>query len=47
MRGHGLSLENALLSVNEDSLDAKGRVHAAIYGLNQTIRDPRAHILDL
>ena len=23
MRGHGLSLENALLSVNEDSLDAK------------------------
>ena len=45
--GLGLSLENVLLSLNEDSTDAKARVQGAIDGLNQVIRDLRAYILDL
>lgn len=45
--GLGLSLENVLLSLNEDSSDAKVRVQGAIDGLNQVIRDLRAYILDL
>lgn len=45
--GLGLSLENVLLSLNEDSADAKARVQGAIDGLNQVIRDLRAYILDL
>jgi signal transduction histidine kinase len=43
----GLSLENVLLSLNEDSSDAKQRVQIAIDGLNQVIRDLRSYILDL
>jgi signal transduction histidine kinase len=45
--GLGLSLENALLSLNEDSIEAKQRVQATIDGLNQVIRDLRSYILDL
>ncbi|HNQ95705.1 MAG TPA: GAF domain-containing protein [Anaerolineales bacterium] len=45
--GLGLSLENALLSFNEDSIEAKRRVQSTIDGLNQVIRDLRAYILDL
>lgn len=45
--GLGLSLENALLSLNEDATEAKARVQDAIDGLNQVIRDLRAYILDL
>ncbi len=45
--GLGLSLENALLSLSEDSIEAKQRVQGAIDGLNQVIRDLRAYILDL
>lgn len=45
--GVGLSLENVLLSLNEDSSDAKQRVQIAIDGLNQVIRDLRSYILDL
>ena len=45
--GLGLSLENALLSLNEDSVEAKQRVQSTIDGLNQVIRDLRAYILDL
>jgi signal transduction histidine kinase len=45
--GVGLSLETALLSLNADSLEAKQRVQSSIDGLNQTIRDLRAYILDL
>lgn len=45
--GLGLSLENVLLSLNEDSIEAKALVQAAIDGLNQVIRDLRAYILDL
>lgn len=45
--GLGLSLENALLSLNEDSTEAKVRVQGAIDGLNQVIRDLRGYILDL
>ena len=45
--GLGLSLENALLSLNEDSTEAKVRVQGAIDGLNQVIRDLRAYVLDL
>lgn len=45
--GVGLSLENALLSLNEDAVEAKQRVQGAIDGLNQVIRDLRAYILDL
>lgn len=43
----GLSLENALLSLNEDSNEAKQRVQGAIDGLNEVIRDLWACILDL
>jgi signal transduction histidine kinase len=45
--GLGFSLENALLSLNEDSVEAKQRVQSAIDGLNQVIRDLRSYILDL
>jgi signal transduction histidine kinase len=45
--GIGLSLENAFLSLNEDDTEAKDRIREAIEGLNQTIRDLRAYILDL
>ncbi len=45
--GVGLSLENVLLSLNENSTDAKQRVQTAIDGLNQVIRDLRSYILDL
>jgi len=45
--GVGLSLESAMLSMNEDPNDAKRRVQHAIDNLNQTIRDLRSYILDL
>jgi signal transduction histidine kinase len=45
--GLGLSLENALLSLDEDSTEAKVRLQGTIDGLNQVIRDLRAYILDL
>jgi signal transduction histidine kinase len=45
--GVGLSLESAYLSIDEDPKDAKKRVHHAIDGLNQAIRDLRSYILDL
>ena len=45
--GVGLSLESAMLSMNEDPSDAKRRVQHAINDLNQTIRDLRSYILDL
>ncbi|NJC96181.1 MAG: hypothetical protein C3F07_11325 [Anaerolineales bacterium] len=45
--GVGLSLENALHSINEDPNDARQRVKHSIDGLNQAIRDLRSYILDL
>ena len=48
--GLGLSLENALHSLNEekeDASDAKVQVQGVIDGLNQVIRDLRSYILDL
>jgi signal transduction histidine kinase len=45
--GVGLSLENALHSVEQDPAAAKVRIQDAIGGLNQAIRDMRAYILDL
>src|SRR5690606_11420267 len=45
--GLGLSLENVLLSLNEDSVEAKQRIQGTIDGLNQVIRDLRSYILDL
>jgi signal transduction histidine kinase len=45
--GVGLSLENALHSVNDDPEKTKERVQHAIEGLNRSIRDLRAYILDL
>ncbi len=43
----GLSLENALHTLDEDPDLAKLRVKESINGLNQAIRDIRAYILDL
>lgn len=45
--GVGLSLENALHTMDEDPDLAKLRVKESINGLNQAIRDIRAYILDL
>lgn len=45
--GVGLALEGALLSIDEDSADAKKRIQNSIESLNQAIRDLRAYILDL
>jgi len=45
--GVGLSLENALHSIEDDPNDAKKRVQRSIDGLNQAIRDLRSYILDL
>jgi signal transduction histidine kinase len=45
--GVGLSLEGALLSLEEDPGDAKRRIQHSIESLNQAIRDLRAYILDL
>jgi two-component system, NarL family, sensor histidine kinase DevS len=45
--GVGLSLENALHTVDEDSDLAKVRLKESIDGLNQSIRDIRTYILDL
>lgn len=45
--GVGLSLENALQTVDEDTDLAKLRIKESIKGLNQAIRDIRAYILDL
>jgi signal transduction histidine kinase len=45
--GVGLSLETALHTIEDDPDSAKERVKNAIDGLNQTIRDLRAYILDL
>ena len=45
--GVGLSLENALHSIEDDPSDAKTRVQYSINGLNQAIRDLRSYILDL
>ncbi len=45
--GVGLSLEGAKLTLEDDTEAAKGRIHHAIDGLNQAIRDIRAYILDL
>lgn len=43
----GLALEGAKLTLNEYPEAAKERIHLAIDGLNQAIRDIRAYILDL
>jgi two-component system sensor histidine kinase DevS len=45
--GVGLSLETARLTLTDDTEVAKDRIHHAIDGLNQAIRDIRAYILDL
>jgi signal transduction histidine kinase len=45
--GVGLGLEGARLTLEEDPKAAKDRIHHAIDGLNQAIRDIRAYILDL
>ncbi len=45
--GVGLSLENALQTIDEDADLAKVRIKESIAGLNQAIRDIRAYILDL
>jgi signal transduction histidine kinase len=45
--GVGLSLENALHTIEEDPALSKVRISEAIGGLNQAIRDIRAYILDL
>ena len=45
--GVGLSLENALHTMDEDPDLARMRVKESINGLNQAIRDIRAYILDL
>jgi len=45
--GVGLSLEGALLSIEEDPADAKKRIEHSIEALNQAIRDLRVYILDL
>jgi signal transduction histidine kinase len=45
--GVGLSLENALHTMDEDTDLAKLRIKESIKGLNQAIRDIRAYILDL
>ncbi len=45
--GVGLALEGVQLTLNEDPEAAKERIHHAINGLNQAIRDIRAYILDL
>ncbi len=45
--GVGLSLENALHTMDEDNDLAKLRIKESINGLNQAIRDIRAYILDL
>ena len=45
--GVGLSLENALHTMDEDIDLAKLRIKESINGLNQAIRDIRAYILDL
>jgi two-component system, NarL family, sensor histidine kinase DevS len=43
----GLSLENALHTMDEDTDLARLRIKESINGLNQAIRDIRAYILDL
>ena len=45
--GVGLSLENALQTIDEDADLAKVRIKESISGLNQAIRDIRSYILDL
>ena len=45
--GVGLSLENAFHTIDEDPDLAKVRIKESIAGLNQSIRDIRAYILDL
>ncbi len=45
--GVGLSLDNALHTIDEDFDFAKVRIKELIEGLNQAIRDIRAYILDL
>jgi len=45
--GVGLSLENAFQTIDEDPDLAKVRIKESIAGLNQSIRDIRAYILDL
>ena len=45
--GVGLSLENALHTIDEDKDLAKARIKQSIEGLNQSIRDIRTYILDL
>lgn len=45
--GVGLSLENALHTIDEDAGLAKARLKQSIEGLNQAIRDIRTYILDL
>ncbi len=43
----GLMLEDAALTVDEDSARAKARIHDVTGALNRTIRDIRRYILDL
>ena len=45
--GVGLALEGVQHTLKEDPKVAKERIHHAIDGLNQAIRDIRAYILDL
>lgn len=43
----GLTLEGALLTLEEDAQTARRKIDEAIKGLNQAIRDIRSYILDL
>lgn len=43
----GLALDYARVALDEDPLQAKQKIEQAIDGLNKTIRDIRAYILDL
>lgn len=45
--GVGLGLEGAKHALGEDSNEARAKIDHAIEGLNQSIRDLRAYILDL
>ena len=43
----GLTLEHARLLIADDPMQSKDRIDQAVDGLNHTIRDIRAYILDL
>jgi two-component system sensor histidine kinase DevS len=43
----GLALDYARMSIQDDPLEALGKIDMAIEGLNRTIRDIRSYIMDL